>query len=114
MTLMPASTRARIVSQSVLGAGGVEARQGLVQQKQAGLHGQHSSHGHFLLLSAGEQVGLAVGQVADRQPGQGRLGPLTDLLPGEPQILKAEGDFVEHPRTQDLPLGILQQGADMM
>jgi hypothetical protein len=56
--------------------------------------------------------GLSFLQVRDAQIGQGVIYPLYDLLAWHAQILQAKGHLSEYVGAQDLPLRVLQHGAN--
>jgi hypothetical protein len=98
--------------QRLLRADGVQTGQRLVQQQNAGPHRQDTRQGHLLLLPAGEVEGLPVPQVGDAQIRQHFIHPGPDFGARESQILQSERHFVEDETAHNLPLRVLQEGAD--
>ena len=52
--------------------------------------------------------------MGDPQVAEGLIDPLDDLLARQAQVFQSKGDLVEHVAADDLALGVLQQGADIL
>jgi hypothetical protein len=72
----------------------IEVGKGLVQNQDAGAHGENAGDGHPPLLPARQQVGTPVGQTGHAHGGQGRGDPFVNLGTVEAKILRAEGHIV--------------------
>ena len=98
--------------QGFLPTGRVEAGQRLVEQEDAGAHGQHAGERDLLFLAAGEQKGLSLAQVRDAQVVKGHVRPLPDLLARQSQVLQPKGHLGVNAGPQYLALRVLQDRAD--
>ena len=91
---------------------GVEAVRGLVQKQDLGVDRKDGGKGDLLLLAAAQIVGRAFGERAETQHGQGVVDPGEDLLAGQVEVQRPEGDFVTHARAEELRVGALKNDAD--
>jgi len=87
----------------------VQVGGGLIENQQPGLQGQHRGQGQKLLLAAGQGGRIPVFQPRQPHQTQGLLHPAAELLPGQPQIFRAESHFLVHPGAEKLGLKILEQ-----
>ena len=66
----------------------------LIQDQHAGLHGEDGSYGHPLLLPAGQLVDVPSPEIRRIDQRKRSLDTLPDLVEGQSQVLRAEGDLV--------------------
>ena len=80
--------------QDLLGRGRVQRRGGLVEDEQAGVHGEHRADRDPLLLPPGERAQVAVPQVGDPEQVEGLLDPAAHRVAGQPELLHAVGELL--------------------
>ena len=90
----------------------VEAVRGLVQEQDLGVDRKDGGEGDLLLLAAAQIVGRAFGERTEAQHGQGVVDPLEDLLAGQVEVQRPEGDLVAHAGAEELRVRALKDDAD--
>ena len=90
----------------------VEGVGGLVEQQHVRLHGEHRGDGDALLLAAAKRVRRPVEQVLDAQLPRRLAHAALDLLAGEAELQRAEGQLVEGVGAEELHVGLLEDEAD--
>jgi hypothetical protein len=90
---------------------GVEGREGLVEEQEAGIGGERAGQGDTLRLAAREGAGLGVGELGEAEP----LEPFTGPAAGTRLVVaagaKAEGDVVERAEAREEQV-VLEDDAD--
>ncbi len=87
----------------------IEIGGGFVQDQKLRRQGQDRGQGQELFLPAGEGGGVPVVQPGQPHKVQALPDPAPQLLPGQPQVFRAEGHLLVHPGGEDLGLEILEQ-----
>ena len=92
----------------------VEAGKRFIQQQDARAHGKHPCQGDFLFFTSRKLEGLAVFEEPDIEVIHHIIYPLEDLFARQTQVLQSEGDLIKNKTAHDLPVGVLQHGADLI
>ena len=74
--------------------GRVELCGRFVEDEHGRAHRHDARDGDPLLLAAGQGERLAVGEVADRQPGERRVDPRVHLVARDAEVLEPEGELL--------------------
>ena len=93
-------------------ADGVEVGRRLVEQDEAGVHGDDAGEGEALLLAARELRGVVTERRGEADPGEGPGDAPPDVGARNAQVLHAERHVVADPRQDHLRVGVLQDHAD--
>ena len=90
---------------------GVEIGGWLVEDEGLGGHDQHGGEGQTLLLPSGEALQTPAAEPGQTGGGQRGGDPVGHGLPGDAQVLQAEGDLVFGDQVAELGLRVLEDDA---
>jgi hypothetical protein len=91
----------------------VERSRRLVEQDNVRPQGEHRGDRRALLLAARKLEGRPIGQMRDLHRRQGLVAALSDLVHGEAQLQRPEGDVVEDRGAEELDVGVLEDEPDL-
>lgn len=89
-------------------ARGVEPGGRLVEEQEAGPHRDRPGDGDALALPEGQLVGRALGQLAQAEHLERLVDPGPDLILGEAEVERSEGDVTGHVGREELVVGVLE------
>ncbi len=105
---MPSRVKLDNLKKNLLGTGVIQVGKRLVQYQGFGVESQDSCNGQTFSLASGEPEAGFMCQILKLGELKGALNASLDLLPGQPEVLRPEGDIFPHRLPQDLAVGILE------
>ena len=78
----------------------------------SGLIDSAAAKGDLLLLAAAQAVGRPLGERAEIEHAQRVFDAAEDLVVGQVEMQRSEGDLVAHGRVEELGVGVLEHHAD--